>query len=59
MDVDECVCAHFLSLLVVTAFGALDESFVVTAGCRNGRTPEGDPWLLEGTSLYARPEKLR
>ncbi len=59
MDVDDCVCAHFLSLLVVTALGALDESFEVAAGCRNGRTPEGDPWLLDGTTLYATPEKLR
>jgi len=32
IDVDVCVCAHFLNLLVVTASGALDGSFVVTAG---------------------------
>jgi hypothetical protein len=59
VDVDDCVCAHFLSLLVVTALGALDVSLAVTAGCRKGKTPEGDPWLLDGTSLYATPEKLR
>lgn len=59
MDVDDCVCVHFLSLLVVTALGTLDESFAVMAGCRNGSTPEGDPWLLDGASLYATPEKLR
>jgi hypothetical protein len=34
-------------------------SFAVTAGCRNGNMPDGDAWLLEGTVLYATPEKLR
>ena len=47
MDLEDCVCAHFLNLLVVTASGAADESLDVAAGCRNGKMPDGDPWLLD------------
>lgn len=59
MVMEDCAIAHFLSLLLGTASGAEEESFVAAAGCMNGKIPEGDPWLLEGTTLYLIPEKLR
>ena len=51
MDDEECALVHFVNLLLGTASGAVDESFEVAAGCRNGRMPDGEAWLLEGTRL--------
>lgn len=46
------VFIHFLSLLVDTASGGFEVSSVDEAGCKNGKMPAGDAWLLDGTNLY-------